>query len=487
MNAEREIAYRLDPALWMREQLGVTPMPWQETFLQARRGASILALTARQVGKTTTAAWAIAHTMLFYPGSLSVIACPAQRQSAEAVRRIRTFLLKAGAKFKSDNVYALELENGSRVLALPGEEETIRGLTVDGWIVADEAARLSEELIAALHPMRARCPQARFVMLSTAWKRTDPFWTAWSSESDIWLRLQATADGPDAPFTAEFLEQQRSTLGEEAYNREYLGIPGGGQGTLFTSDLYDRATQIHRPSLPPGRAFGPLTFHRDDPKTWLGFQPTIIAHDVGRSRDRSTAVIGGNCPYEPGLLGIGELRELPQGLYGSARASALARVDRLYESNALIVADLSYDPTYAEVLFETFGERVIGLQISAHGDGTTFERRPVNNRAMLVYTVGRSFLLEFLHSRMQSDLVRFIDGPESQRAYQQLNSLETELKESGTVYKCLPGQHDDLGMSCAMLAWAAAHPHLMSVWMRQIQTSRRPRQKREKYGWPAFT
>jgi hypothetical protein len=57
-----------------------------------------------------------------------------------------------------------------------------------------------------------------------------------------------------------------------------------------------------------------------------------------------------------------ELAELPQGLFGSARASALAAVDRRHGSNALIVADLSNDATYAEVLHETFGPRVIGLR-----------------------------------------------------------------------------------------------------------------------------
>jgi hypothetical protein len=46
--------------------------------------------------------------------------------------------LKAGVKFKSDNVYALELENGARVLAVPADDANIRGLTVDGWIVADK-------------------------------------------------------------------------------------------------------------------------------------------------------------------------------------------------------------------------------------------------------------------------------------------------------------------------------------------------------------
>ena len=87
--------------LWVRELLGVEPTPWQAEFLRAPRGASILALTARQVGKTTTAAWAIAHSMLFTPGGLSVIACPAQRQSAEAVRRVREILIKVGAELKS--------------------------------------------------------------------------------------------------------------------------------------------------------------------------------------------------------------------------------------------------------------------------------------------------------------------------------------------------------------------------------------------------
>ena len=253
----REIAYRVDPALWVREVLGVTPTAWQETFLRAPRGASILALTARQVGKTSTAAWAIAHSMLFTPGSLSVIGCPAQRQSAEAVRRVKEVLKKVGAKFKSENVYGLELESGSRVLALPSSDDSIRGLTVDAWIVADEAARLPEDLIAALRPMRARRPQARFAMLSTAWSRSDPFWIPWASDDSTWIRLKATADADPTLYAAEFLEQERKAMGEHAFNREYLGIPGGSEASPFTWDLYEQATQFHSPLAPAGPAFGP--------------------------------------------------------------------------------------------------------------------------------------------------------------------------------------------------------------------------------------
>jgi hypothetical protein len=256
MSELSEIAYRLDPVPWVANVLGITPAPWQGTFLRAPQGSSLLALTARQIGKTTTAAWAMAHAMLFTPGSLSVVGCPAQRQSAEAARKVREILIKTGATLKSDNVYGLELENGSRVLALPGSDDSVRGLTVDAWIVADEAARLSADLIAALRPMRARRPQARLAMLSTAWSRTDPFWTAWASDDPTWIRLEATADKVEI-FSPEFLESERRALGEHDFNREYLGIPGGAQASPFTLDLYRNATDVYWPSVPGGPAFAP--------------------------------------------------------------------------------------------------------------------------------------------------------------------------------------------------------------------------------------
>jgi hypothetical protein len=220
----------------------------------------------------------------------------------------------------------------------------------------------------------------------------------------------------------------------------------------------------------------------DDPNTWPHFRPFIMSHDVGTKRDRSTAVIGGNSPLPPRLLGILRSEELPQGLYGSARANALAAVDRRYNHNALIVADLSYDPTYAEVLFETFGPRVIGLHIDSHGDGMNPERRLVGNSAILVYTVGRSYLLELLHAEMQANVVRIAKTETNQRAYEQLVGLEVEMRESCIVYKCSPGQHDDLGISWAMLAWAARHPQLVS-WMHTGLEVRRPHPRRPKFDW----
>jgi hypothetical protein len=165
-------------------------------------------------------------------------------------------LAKLGAKLKSDNVYGLELDNGARVLALPGSDDSIRGLTVDGWIVADEAARLDPDMIAALRPMRARRPQARLAMLSTAWSRTDLFWTIWSNDDPSWLRLQMLGE---AAFTKEFLEQERRALGDAKFKREYLGIPVGGGASPFVWELYERATRVRTPLVPAGSAFRPPT------------------------------------------------------------------------------------------------------------------------------------------------------------------------------------------------------------------------------------
>jgi len=93
-------------------------------------------------------------------------------------------------------------------------------------------------------------------------------------------------------------------------------------------------------------------------------------------------------------------------------------------------------------------------------------------------------VLEILHSELQPDLVRTVDDPMSRGAYEQLMNLGTEFRDTGIVYKCLPGQHDDLGISCAMLAWAARHPH-PSSWTRALEPRRR--HPRQQFNWDAFT
>jgi hypothetical protein len=227
-----------------------------------------------------------------------------------------------------------------------------------------------------------------------------------------------------------------------------------------------------------------MVFHPDDPSTWPIKYP-IIAHDVGR-KDSSTAVVGGTIVYRPGVLGVQKILELPQNCYGSELVSQLAKVDRLYNGDATIVADLTNDPTYAEPLFDMFGPRVLGLHIGRHGDGSTWERRRVRNSAITVYQVGRTYLFDRLLSDLRSQQIRLPDDQAARRLYEQLASLEVERKPNGEkIYKCLPGKQDDLAISCAMLNWLIRHPH-WDDWMRQIDARHRSRPQRQGDPWKAF-
>jgi hypothetical protein len=251
-------AYRLDPALWAEEALGLDLDPWQVELLLAPPGTQAIVLSARQAGKTTAAAVAVAHEMAFRPGSLSVFAAPSQRQSAEAVRRVRTFLATAGVKLATSNVFGLETEEGSRVIALPGSDDSVRGLSVDAMVVADEAARLTPELLAALRPMRARhAATSRLVMLSTAWTTTDPFWSVWADAEDTsWLRIRATADTIDR-YSDDFLRAEERALGRRAFRREYHGEPLGSDAAAFDAGAIEAmfaTVPAAQPSPAPGGA-----------------------------------------------------------------------------------------------------------------------------------------------------------------------------------------------------------------------------------------
>jgi hypothetical protein len=51
------------------------------------------------------------------------------------------------------------------------------------------------------------------------------------------------------------------------------------------------------------------------------------------------------------------------------------------------------------------------------------------------------------------------------------------MREGGIVYKCLPGQHNDLGISCAMLNWAGRHPYLQTWYGNVLAARQLPRRR----------
>ena len=184
------------------------------------------------------------------------------------------------------------------------------------------------------------------------------------------------------------------------------------------------------------------------------------------------------------MTGIAWGDELPQGKYGRALANELAEIDRKFGCRALIIADVSRDDSYAEILYEMFGRRLIGLQISRSGEGSQQIMREVHNGAIPIFTLGRVYLFDLLLSELQANQVRLSQDLDLRRGFDQLTKLEVEYRQTGKVYGCPVGQHDDLAISLAMLAWAAQHPRLC-FWAGA--TEQRPRLRREPFNWAAVT
>ena len=150
-----DLARALDPVLFAADA-GLTPDPWQAQLLRTKPRRSLL-LCSRQSGKTTVTALTALHTAIYEAPALVLLVSPSQRQSAEVFRAVMKFHtnLKGAPSLNAESVLKAELANGSRILALPGTERTIRGYAAAKLIVVDEAARCEDELLAAVRPMLA--------------------------------------------------------------------------------------------------------------------------------------------------------------------------------------------------------------------------------------------------------------------------------------------------------------------------------------------
>ena len=72
-----------------------------------------------------------------------------------------------------------------------------------------------------------------------------------------------------------------------------------------------------------------MSYNLNDVNSWPGFKPLIIAHDLGRSRDRSTAVVGGNNPCGRRVLPVGKAVGPPRTVISPRRLARSWRMSMI--------------------------------------------------------------------------------------------------------------------------------------------------------------
>jgi hypothetical protein len=213
-----DLKLALDRVIFAR-RLGIEPDPWQEDLLRSA-SERVLLNCCRQSGKSTMTALIALHRALYHPGSLILCLAPALRQSQELFSKMAGFYRDLGRPILAvaEHKLSLELENGSRIVTLPGSEKTVRGFSGAALLVVDEAARVDDSLYYAVRPMLA-VSGGSLMMLSTPYGKRGVFFEEWTNGIG-WERYEVPAS--QCPRISEaFLEEERRSLPRRVYRQEY--------------------------------------------------------------------------------------------------------------------------------------------------------------------------------------------------------------------------------------------------------------------------
>src|SRR5262249_6117583 len=136
-------------------------------------------------------------------------------------------------------VSEVQFSNGSRILALPNNPDTVRGYSSVSLLVVDEASRVPDALIVSVLPM-ITASRGRLVLLSTPAGQQGFFYQEFTNPHARWERVVARAD--QCPrFDRQFLRELRSQIGETAYRQEMECEFLRSDGQVFALELVDDA------------------------------------------------------------------------------------------------------------------------------------------------------------------------------------------------------------------------------------------------------
>lgn len=219
MGIGEDLARALDPVETMKAA-GMAPDPWQGRLLRSSASRHLI-LCSRQAGKSTTTAALACHEAIYRAPALVLLLSPSLRQSSELFRKVLDFYraIPDAPRLVGDSALRMELETGSRIVSLPGAEETIRGYSGVRLLVIDEASRVPDALYFSVRPMLA-VSGGRLLALTTPYGKRGWFFEAWEGP-EAWERVRVTAH--DVPrISRAFLEEERRAIGDRWFSQEYL-------------------------------------------------------------------------------------------------------------------------------------------------------------------------------------------------------------------------------------------------------------------------
>ncbi len=327
----RHLLYIDDAALFCEKELKFKPDPWQKRLLRSK-SKRIIVNVARQQGKSATAAAKAVHCAVFRPGSVILIVAPAVPQAGELRRKIDAHLgnLKLEVGVAADNKRELEFKNGSRIIIVAADEDTVRSYTAH-MIIEDESSLVPENVHQAMRPM-LRTTDGQHILLGTPKGiRKHHFPDIWHDPETSWERYEVNAwQNTRIPNNREKLTEDREEMERLGrlwwFQQEYeCSFVAAAQGLVYPFDRKKNSA---------------ATFKRDD-RYWQ----YVLGIDYGYVDSTAFVVLGWQLD-DPTLYVIETIEK--RGLLAGEAAEIALGLTRKYPF-ARIIGDMGgFGKSYVE-------------------------------------------------------------------------------------------------------------------------------------------
>jgi len=403
-----------DPIIFAETFLDFHPFSYQEKLLRDS-SKRIVSAWGRQTGKTTTNAVKAIHFAYCNPKKFVLIVSPSLRQSMIMFDRILELIYSNSYLPKSvvrKTRTLIQLDNGSKIVALPCSANLLRGYTTH-MIICDEAAFIPEEVITQIIFPMLSTTQGSAIFLSTPWGRNHFFYRAFMDPNYSVHHVKSS----ECPFiTKDFLDEQRRNMTAEVFKMEYDAQFTEAATSYFSQDLI-------RSCVDPELEFiSSIDLYVPSGEYYGGC-------DLGKLQDYSVFVV-------------------VQKINGQIRLVSLK--------------EFSLETPYSHVIGfmvranEKFCFRRILVDKSGVGEVVTEE---IRNQGLMKME-GQSFtaqskaeMLAFLKVKMEQGLFKM---PYDRRLCEQINEQRFEYTKSGQLKFWHPtGSHDDQLWALALACFAA--------------------------------
>lgn len=218
---KQALVHARDPIAFGRDLAPFVLDEYQERAL-AWDGRRLLLNCTRQWGKSTIIALRALRRAIFVPMTLILLVSPTLRQSLELFAKVAFFRKRVRylAPPLEDNKLSCTLANGSRIVALPGNPEGIRGYSAPGLIVLDEDAFIPDAMMAAVRPMLISSG-GQLIEMSSPFGKRGHFYESWANGGDAYDRIEVNAFQVPR-FDRAMLEEERRALGDWLFRQEYM-------------------------------------------------------------------------------------------------------------------------------------------------------------------------------------------------------------------------------------------------------------------------